>query len=343
LHSSDGIVSYVNKQVSPAFFKESNIDREIARLSIQFNSSPRIYEAPDRPGLPKAIIATWGGIELQPLARNDLDLLAQGQNPHAGIMVDFLGDFARSAQAGLPVYGLDGSSGYVWIASFNEAGEGKLRFFAADPSQMERSAPPVARSAPPVARSAPTVAARPPPEGGRPQGGHYRHVHYGHGPRSRSFTPCQAENAAEPHKVEGFLPWPPPRGSDEGDFTDFVRGRLHDTTKGAISLEDVDRFLREELQRVGRSTFAYFSNPPRNGYAVVVRMERIDNTGHLVTISKDAAESANFIYHSVYEFFKKLVTLPEGRFRLLVFFVSNDPDLGDVPLDVEKRKPASLA
>jgi hypothetical protein len=72
-------------------------------------------------------------------------------------MVDFLINFQESAKTGLPVYGLSGGKGYVWIARFDETGKGKLRFFAADPSQMTQIAqqpdyeahiPP--QSAPPV-------------------------------------------------------------------------------------------------------------------------------------------------------------------------------------------------
>lgn len=143
LHSPDGITSYVNKEVSPAFFRDADIDIEIARLADRYGSSPRIYPSPERSGFPKAVIAIWGMIELRPLTGGELALLAQGKNPHCGVLVDFLGDFKQSAQAGLPVYALSGRKGFVWIANFDEAGRGKLRFFAANPSQMTASPPPV--------------------------------------------------------------------------------------------------------------------------------------------------------------------------------------------------------
>jgi hypothetical protein len=37
----------------------------------------------------------------------------------------------------LPVYKLGGSKGFAWIANYDQKGKGTLRFFAADPSQME--------------------------------------------------------------------------------------------------------------------------------------------------------------------------------------------------------------
>jgi len=138
LHLSNNIVTYINKQLSPAFFTSFEVDREIERLSGQFNNRPRIYRSPQRPGLPGGIIATWGSIKLQPLTPNDLAILAEGKSPQKGVLADFLMNFRESAKAGLPVYSLGGGSGYVWIARFDETGKGKLRFFAADPSRMAK-------------------------------------------------------------------------------------------------------------------------------------------------------------------------------------------------------------
>ena len=79
------------------------------------------------------------------------------------------------------------------------------------------------------------------------------------------------------------------------------------------------------MRRVGHSSFTYFSTPRREGYAAITRLEQIDKAGHHLKgsarFTKDAPESANLIYLFVNE----LVSLPEGRFRLLVFFVSADP------------------
>src|ERR1700720_131848 len=88
-------------------------------------------------GFPKATIATFGGVGLQPLKPNDLVVLAQGKSPHIGILIDFLNNFHQSAKAHLPIYKLSGSEGFAWIANYNRQGKGTLRFFAADPSQMK--------------------------------------------------------------------------------------------------------------------------------------------------------------------------------------------------------------
>jgi hypothetical protein len=112
------------------------VSKEIERLSRQFNSPAHVYRSPQRPGFPGGIIATWGGIELQPLNPNDFAVEAEGKSPHRGVLVDFLINFHESARIGFPVYSLGGSKGYVWIARFDQKGKQKLRFFAADPSQM---------------------------------------------------------------------------------------------------------------------------------------------------------------------------------------------------------------
>jgi hypothetical protein len=141
VHSAEGIVAYVNKGVSPAFFKDSEVDAEISRLSKLFGSSPHRYRLPERPGYPKAVIAVWGAIELRQLPYKEAALLAQGEGSGRGILVDFLTDFQRSAQVGLPVYSLAGGAGSVWLANYDELGRGALRFFAADPSLMKVAAP----------------------------------------------------------------------------------------------------------------------------------------------------------------------------------------------------------
>ena len=97
-HSPEEIIPYVNKEVSLGFFKNSNVDNEIDRLSNRHGSPSRVYRSPERPGIPQAVIATWGAIELRPLGPADLALLVQNKGPAVGVMVDFLDDFPRSAQ-----------------------------------------------------------------------------------------------------------------------------------------------------------------------------------------------------------------------------------------------------
>jgi hypothetical protein len=126
-----------------------------------------------------------------------------------------------------------------------------------------------------------------------------------------------------PHRVS--FPGRPPQGSDEQDFTVAVVSAIHQTAKEPLLLKHVDGFLKDRLRRVGHSSLWYFSTPEREGYAAITRLEQIDKTGHHLEgsarFTKDAPESANLIY----DFVKQLVSLPKGRFRLLVFFVSSDP------------------
>jgi hypothetical protein len=46
----------------------------------------------------------------------------------------FVGNFARSAKEGLPIYRIGGGAGFLWVASFDPIGRGILRFAAVDPS-----------------------------------------------------------------------------------------------------------------------------------------------------------------------------------------------------------------
>jgi S1-C subfamily serine protease len=151
LHSADGVVAYINQSIKPAHFSVSDIEQELSRLSARFELSPQIKKLTNGPGGLMALVATWNDIELQPLSRNELNILAHGGTPHAGILVDLLGDFHQSARMNFPVYRVAGGKGFVWAASFDQQGTGSLRFFAMDPYLLEAHAPP----SPPIASAQP--------------------------------------------------------------------------------------------------------------------------------------------------------------------------------------------
>jgi hypothetical protein len=135
LHREDGKAWYVNRYIEPAFFKPNDVQDEINRLSAKFAQPATEYRMPPRQGLPDAIIAVWGKLQLEPLDTNDVATVATG-GATKGLLVSFLGDVQRSAKAGVPVYRLKGGPGYVWAATFNSHGRGVLRFLTADPSQI---------------------------------------------------------------------------------------------------------------------------------------------------------------------------------------------------------------
>jgi hypothetical protein len=156
LHSPDGVTVYVNRYQEPAFLGASEADDEIQRYSRKIGESPRITRMPHRAGFPNGIFASWGKVELEPLDNDSIKTLAKGRRPNAkGYLIDFIGNFARSAKEGLPVYRLSGGAGFVWVASYGRKGRGTLRLLAVDASAIS----------PLVATQAPTN-----PTDQRPQG-----------------------------------------------------------------------------------------------------------------------------------------------------------------------------
>jgi len=92
---------------------------------------------PHRAGFPTGIIASWGKVELEPLDDDSIKAFAEGGRPTTkGYFIDFIGDFNRSAREGLPIYGLGGGPGFVWVASFDQKGRGTLRLTAVDASAL---------------------------------------------------------------------------------------------------------------------------------------------------------------------------------------------------------------
>ena len=117
LHSSDGTVVYVNGYVEPWSFGVNDINTEIARLSARYGATSAVLDMPPvQEGPSNGVIASWGAVKLLPLDAASLSILASGGSLKKGLMIDFIGDFQKSALQGLPVYQLTGGAGYVWTA-----------------------------------------------------------------------------------------------------------------------------------------------------------------------------------------------------------------------------------
>jgi hypothetical protein len=134
LHSREGNVVYVNRSQEPSFFNSNEAEDDIQRYSRKIGESPRIMKMPHRSGLPDALIAIWGQITLEQLDQESVKLLSDKKGPKRGLLIDFLGNFVRSAKDGLPIYRIDGGPGFVWAASFDQKGRGTLRLAGVDAS-----------------------------------------------------------------------------------------------------------------------------------------------------------------------------------------------------------------
>ena len=127
-------------------------NEDVNRLTKKYGLQPHIIPLPQKPGAPSGMIAYWGDVVLEPIDANTSNQLAAGNDVRAGLMIDHIGNFRRSAQLGLPVYHLLGGAGYVWAASWDQNGRGTLRFLAIDASTYLR---PVASAPSDVATSSP--------------------------------------------------------------------------------------------------------------------------------------------------------------------------------------------
>lgn len=141
LRKADGTVVYVSRSILPSFLNSSEAREEIERLSKRFSEQAKIIWMPHREGFPDAVIAYWGKVQIEPLAAGSVSALAAGNSLREGFLLDFLGDFQKSARSGLPIYRFSGSAGYVWSASFYPDNRGHLRFVAIDVSTLRSPAP----------------------------------------------------------------------------------------------------------------------------------------------------------------------------------------------------------
>ena len=136
LHSG-GVAVYIDRYLEPAFFGAREAEDDIQRYSRKLGEIARIARMPHRADFPNGILASWGKVELEPLDNDTITALAEGRDPTTkGYLVDFIGDFARSAKNGLPIYRISGGAGFIWAASFDQRGLGTLRLTAVDASVL---------------------------------------------------------------------------------------------------------------------------------------------------------------------------------------------------------------
>jgi hypothetical protein len=142
LRTTDGTIVYANRATDLTSFGQDAAKKELQKLAQRYGT-PRIIDMPHKPKS-QGMIASWGDVVLEPLDAASMSQLALGKSPNKGLIIDFLGNFRRSAQLGLPVYRMTGGAGFVWAASFNKKGAGTLRFAAVNPSALSApvSAPP---------------------------------------------------------------------------------------------------------------------------------------------------------------------------------------------------------
>jgi hypothetical protein len=136
LHSQGGAALYVNRYLEPAWFSGNEASDDINRLSKKYGAPTRTIPMPRQSSVPNGMIATWGNVVLEPLDPHNVGQLAIGRDVRAGLMIDHIGDYQRSAQLGLPIYRLTGGAGYVWAASWGQRGVGTLRFLTIDASAI---------------------------------------------------------------------------------------------------------------------------------------------------------------------------------------------------------------
>ena len=172
LHSRDGTALYVNRFQEPAYWDDDEVQEDINRYAHTIGEQPRILNMPARPGFPKGVIAIWGKVSLEPIDGQSRKILAAGGSPKVGVLIDFIGNYERSAKNALPVYRLAGGPGFVWAGSYKANGRGTLRFLAINPSALllpvnlpPTTQPPVTQ--PPTSPVPPTQKA---PEAAAPMG-----------------------------------------------------------------------------------------------------------------------------------------------------------------------------
>lgn len=132
----DGRLAYFNQEARLDHVDKSTFKKMRARV-------PPGGRLIAEPSLKSAFLITWGDLRLEKLTANELAIVAAGNSPKKGIIVDHLNDLTRSAKTAKPIYSLAGGLGGVWVGSLDDRGVLRVRAFSFDPSVI--TAPPDAR------------------------------------------------------------------------------------------------------------------------------------------------------------------------------------------------------
>jgi hypothetical protein len=136
LRDPDGKAVYINRHIAPWTFDRNEIQAQLKQISSGLGERAREMRLPQSEGLQTAIIAVWGKMELKQLDADAITILAAGESPRKGLLIDYLGNLRRSAQLGLPVYSISGGAGYLWSASTDRNNRGHIRVLAVDPAAL---------------------------------------------------------------------------------------------------------------------------------------------------------------------------------------------------------------
>ena len=137
IYDQDGTVIYTMMGTPAATLNNSIVHAEVESLSRQINEQPANVNWPNvQDGAPNAVFATWGSVKLEEVGGTDLADIADGKDPHLGVLVDALGDLPTSAKKGYSIYRITGGRGYLYTASFDANGRGRKRYIAVDPADL---------------------------------------------------------------------------------------------------------------------------------------------------------------------------------------------------------------
>jgi tetratricopeptide (TPR) repeat protein len=137
VQAQDGTAVYLTATAAPVILSQSAVQNELNDLSRVIGERPtKVDVQPATSQSPTTVIATWGQVKLEEVQGDDYDVLANGKNPHLGVLIDLVGNLQYSIEHRLTIYQMTGGAGYVYSASLDASGRGHRHYVAIDPAQI---------------------------------------------------------------------------------------------------------------------------------------------------------------------------------------------------------------
>jgi hypothetical protein len=128
---------------------------------------------------------------------------------------------------------------------------------------------------------------------------------------------CQMEPSEARRNIDVIFPWPLPPPTSQHTYTNEVIGVLRNN-QSTIKLGDVDQFLIKKMEVEGDPPFRYYVTPDQRGYVAITVLDKIDARGRRLGESESVSALSRFL--------RNPFALPPGRYRALVFIVTNSPE-----------------
>ena len=125
VHSDDGTVFAIFREIANARFAPGEAEQEIERLSAKFGLRPQVFRSANKNRI-TGITAIWGSLTVRRTSKAEAEAILSRNDEQSSLLLSLLGNISSSIAESAPIYLLTGGEGFIWTATYDVTGEGRL-------------------------------------------------------------------------------------------------------------------------------------------------------------------------------------------------------------------------